>query len=88
MSKFPVLTAVSGVMRFLGWLLIVLGVAAMAYGLLGSSRFGAFGGFELVVIGGVFGILNGLFVVAAGESIGVLFAIEANTREAASRVQG
>ncbi len=85
-SRFPVITAVPNILRFVGWVLVGLGViAAFAGGFSPGLRFGFLGGFETLIFSIVI-VLNGLFIVAAGESIGVLFAIEANTRKAAQQV--
>ena len=83
MNSFPVLKFVSTALAFLGWLVVIAGaviaVAAMVVG--DAFFFGRVGG----VIAGVIVVFSGLVGVALGESIGVLFAIEDNTRRAAER---
>lgn len=77
MNRFPVLNLVSQLIKVVGW--IVVGVGALAAL---SGGFGMLGFLPGFVAGLVIGV-NGLIVVAAGESIGVLFAIEKNTRDMA-----
>ncbi len=83
MNSFPVLKFVSTALAFLGWLVVVAGVLiAVAAMIVGDAFFfGRFGG----VLAGVIVVFGGLVGVALGESIGVLFSIEANTRRAAER---
>jgi hypothetical protein len=69
-SKFPVLSAISRLLWGLGWLIAVGGIV---YGIRG-------GVFDVDGMIGVIVLALGLFVVAISEIIGVLFAIEQNTR--------
>lgn len=70
-KRFPVLSAISSILRFFGW----------AIALIGSIYFLSQKSYGFIVLN----VVTGLFVVAFGESIGVLFAIEENTRTAANR---
>lgn len=92
---FPVLGLVAKLLRILGWLITVAGCIAFIIGLfngfgvlLSSDRVHRASGFSAIapLAGGVIYIVQGLFCVAVGEAIGVLFAIEANTRHAADRL--
>lgn len=88
--RFPVLSTVSVVLRVTGWLAMCLALVLFIYGLnqtaqldqsvtLPNSNF-QFSYLIAIIIVSVFVGLCGLLTVALGESIGVLFAIEANTR--------
>lgn len=73
-SRFPVLSSVATIIRVLGWLTSAGGVLWI----LGAIQDGK----NPAVAAGVGVVILGLLVVAFGESIGVLFAIEENTRRA------
>jgi formate-dependent nitrite reductase membrane component NrfD len=82
-KRFPVLSTVSALLKVVGWLVVVAGVLYAAYeGViepnLPSHSFGGEDAFQL--ISGVVVGLIGLLTVAFSEVIGVLFAIEENTR--------
>ena len=79
-SKFPVLSAVSTLLRVLGWLASVGGIIVIYAAFSDGERSAALVGVGIV--------LSGLVVVAFGESIGVLFAIEKNTRLAGTQASG
>lgn len=84
---FPVLNTISSIMRGFGWILIGVGVLIIPISFwFVNFSLGGYGHLITVVIS-ILLIINGLFVVAAGEAIGVLFAIEENTRYAAGRVR-
>lgn len=83
LNRFPVLSFVSKVFKFLGWLLVAIGLIAMIMAFIGGGRVGGLGALEFALIALLAGVVNGLVLVAIGEAIGVLFAIEANTRLAA-----
>lgn len=85
---FPVLTFVSQLLRTAGWLLVVGGLLfAVVAGLLQPNEPGRQRDMLELVAGGLAAFL-GLIIVAVGESVGVLFAIESNTRKAASLLAG
>ena len=77
-DQFPVLKAVSGILIGLGWVVLIGGVlCSLAMPL--PSGFES-GGLTFKVIMAVAVAVFGLIVIAFGEAIGVLFAIEENTR--------
>lgn len=83
-TRFPVLSTIANLLRIAGWILVA--VAAL-YGVLAGvlepmqpgHRFDVSDVFDLA--GGLAGAVVGLITVAFGEAIGVLFAIEENTRQ-------
>ena len=87
-DSFPVLTIVSKLLRFLGWLLIIVGLfyfvawEAVIEPHLPQHSFGQEDLFQLIA--GIAATLLGLVAIVIGESVGVLFAIEANTRKTAA----
>jgi len=85
--RFPVLSTVALVLRIAGWIHVgvaclygvVVGFLQPLFSSLGTGRsFHASDLLPLVV--GLMGAVFGLITVAFGEGIGVLFAIEENTR--------
>lgn len=81
---FPVLSVISILLRVLGWFSVISGVLSLFIVLslvIGDSEKGIF------LISSAVSVLSGLVAVAIGEVIGVLFAIEANTRKAAEAMQ-
>lgn len=81
-SRFPVLSALSWVLRIVGGLFAILGLysslkqaVALAECLPGCSVNYPLGMMNAALL------IPGLFALTVGESIGVLFAIEANTRK-------
>lgn len=85
MNGFPVLSFVSQLLKVLGWIVVVVGLIGAISGLAMGQSF--FGGRLASALPGLSAAVTGLVVVAVGESIGVLFAIEANTRAAAERTK-
>ena len=85
--RFPLLSIISVLMRVIGWLYLVPG---LLFWLVIIVLYFTNSGAELrrpVDIGaGAFLTAFGLLLVAAGESIGVFFAIEDNTRAAAEHL--
>lgn len=84
-QRFPALSSISRLLNLTGWCCVAGGGAHAIYsGLLETIPAGhSFGsGNILALVVGVFGAVGGLVVVALAESIGVLFAIEENTRRA------
>lgn len=80
---FPALRFISVMLVIFGWLQVMGGLIAFCSGFVLKSRtmFGVQPPPNWSIIGGgVFVILGGLFVVAVGEIITVLLAIEENTR--------
>ena len=85
-NKFPVLDFVAGVLILVGWLAAGVGLLWLLrtlLGLIGSENEYMIGLTLLESLPPFLLFVSGLGVVAFGESIGVLFAIEANTRQAA-----
>ena len=83
--NFPVLTFVSKMLRYFGFLVCICGIAyAVIAGLLEPLQPGhSYGVSDAIDIAvGIVSCLFGLITIALGESIGVLFAIEKNTRKA------
>lgn len=78
MDRFPMLSMVSQLLRLIGWL-TVIGAVIMAMLTL-SGQGPVFGDTTLSWLGAVLVLTGGMTTVAFGESIGVLFAIEENTR--------
>ena len=84
MSSFPVLSFVSQLLRVLGWIVVVLGLIAAIVGFANPGfMVNRFAG----MVPGLGAAISGLVIVAVGESIGVLFAIEANTRATAEKAK-
>jgi hypothetical protein len=81
--RFPVLSIISVLMRIIGWLHLALGLLLWALLIVGWFTRGGAGLPPVAVAGAAFGVVFGLLLVAAAESIGVLFAIEDNTHAAA-----
>ncbi len=82
-KKFPVLSVVSALLGAIGWVIVLCGAVFAVYeGLIEPSQPGhSFGGGDLVeIVIGLALVLAGLFAVGVSEIIGVLFAIEENTR--------
>lgn len=84
MNNFPVLSFVSQLLRVLGWIVVVIGLIAA---IVGFANPGFMGNRFAGMVPGLGAAVSGLVVVAVGESIGVLFAIEANTRAAAEKAK-
>jgi len=82
-NPFPVLTFVSALLKLLGWITVLAGSALVITGVQGDGMFGIYGPMAFLI--GIGGLGFGFGAVALGESIGVLFAIEANTRKMAER---
>lgn len=86
--RFPVLSIISILIRIFGWLILLAGLAyAIAQGIIEPNLEGhTFRQEDQIQLGGgIFASLFGLFFVAIGEVVGVLFSIEANTRKAAEK---
>ena len=82
-NKFPVLSFVSVVYRIFGFLLLIASLYYFLYEGIVEPRLPNhhFGETDLVeLLGGLLGCIISLGLVATGEIIGVLFAIEKNTR--------
>jgi hypothetical protein len=87
---FPVLSTISVILRVLGWLIAIASIAAIVLAVLeltvGSDSFPIDMQPPLwvvcasAIVLAVGGLAWGLVVAAIGEGIGVLFAIELNTR--------
>ena len=82
-NKFPILGFISTMLTFFGWLVVVAGFLYAIYeGMIEPNRPGhSFNNGDFLDLAlGSFLFLLGLFSAALGEIIGVLFAIELNTR--------
>lgn len=80
MDKFPILTLLSQLLRFFGWFVVVAGLILFV-GSVGASEHSVLGNMRIVgIVGSTVVVGNGLILVVVGEAIGVLFAIEHNTR--------
>jgi len=83
-EKFPLLSTVSLLIRILGALVLFVGLYyAVQEGIMEPNQSGhSFGSEDAMQLGGgLLLTLVGLGAIAFGEIIGVLFAIESNTRE-------
>jgi hypothetical protein len=88
-ARFPLLSVISKLLSIFGWILLVLGglrftLSLIAFVTTVVTGAPGFSGVTLLIGGGV--ALAGLTAVGAGESIGVFFAIEDNTRAAAEHL--
>ena len=88
MTRFSVLTILANALRFLGWTVAAVGAAFLINALIhiGSPPPQVFPGVYVPYIGAIplivsgYTFLFGVFLVASGEAIRVLLAIEENTR--------
>ena len=83
--NFPVLTFVSKMLRYFGFVVFICGlayalIAGLLEPLLPRHSYAISDAIEFAA--GIAICLFGLITIALGESIGVLFAIEKNTRKA------
>lgn len=77
-SRFPVLSTISTLLRVLGIIIAVVAVLGFL------TRAGSdFGQAVIVLIGGA---ISAIYIYAVAELIGVAFAIEQNTRDAAEAI--
>ena len=85
--RFPLLSVIAMVMRVVGWLYLLPGLLFWLLVIINYfTHSGA--GVGLLFVGiATFATIFGLFLVAAGESIGVFFAVEDNTRAAAEHLR-
>src|SRR4051794_26507605 len=83
-NRFPLLSFISGLLRFVGFTFALAGVVTAFIGLFSLFDSNSRPALAYFVVAGSL-IVNGLVSVATGELIGVLFAIENNTRETANR---
>ena len=82
-EKFPVLSFISIVLKIVGWIVVIPGVYFALYqGIIEPNQPGHhFATGDFIELGmGCLLTLFGLAAAALGEIIGVLFAIELNTR--------
>lgn len=85
--RFPVLNIMGSIVRGVGWLIVVLGVIFFIYGLVQLTQgqaptfepYSRYAGLVPLLIG-LYAFVSGIVVVALGESMLVLLAIEENTR--------
>ena len=85
-NSFPILTFVSKLLRFVGWLLIIVALLyfVLWQGIIQPQRHNSIDVLQILTGLGV--TIIGLVAVVIGECVGVLFAIEANTRQAATKL--
>lgn len=91
-ERFPVLSTVAKILWFLGILIGIIGILAFGAELLEFAKMSKPGAewvwstndYMRIAIGVIFTTL-GLFTMAIAEIIGVLFAIEKNTRNASEK---
>lgn len=81
-NRFPLLTFISGLLRFFGSCVVLCGVVVGIYGF--SER--ASIPLALCLPGAALLVIVGLLAIAFGELIGVFFAIEDNTRATVTRL--
>jgi hypothetical protein len=84
--RFPVLSPIALITRVTGWVTIGLSILSVLITLSQSQRFASTGTVALLMPA-FLGVGAGLLQVIVGEAIGVLFAIEDNTRSTADAVQ-
>ena len=84
--RFPVLSIVSVLMRIVGWLYLLPGLIFWLVIIVRYFTSSGAGMQPIAIAAGAFATVFGLLLVAAGESIGVFFAIEDNTRAAAEHL--
>jgi hypothetical protein len=84
--RFPVLSVISVLMRVIGWLHLLPGLLFWLVIIVRYFTSSGAGVRPLDIAAGAFATVFGLLLVAAGESIGVFFAIEDNTRAAAEHL--
>ncbi len=84
--RFPLLSIVSIIMRYIGWIQLAPGLFLSLLMVIDLFTERGAGITPLDLFRAVFLVTSGLVLVASGESIGVFFAIEANTRAAADRL--
>lgn len=84
-TKFPVLSFVSSVLRFFGWSFAIVGLLYGGWnGVIEPNlpeHFFNASSNGVKLVGGIVGMFFGIITIAIGELIGVLFAIEENTRK-------
>lgn len=80
-DRFPALSSLAVLLRAAGWLGAVVSIVAIGIVISTENNNSLGGGFAL--IGGCVGLPVSIFFIVIGEMIGVLFAIEENTRRAA-----
>ena len=83
-SKFPILSFISFILRIVGWIIALGGGYFIVYeGIIEPNQPGhTFGNADKIeIVTGFALILFGLFCAAFSEIIGVMFAIEENTRK-------
>jgi hypothetical protein len=85
-KRFPVLSIISILIRIFGWLVLIGGLFVAIYqGIIEPNLEGhSFGNRDLYeLVAGISAFLIGIILIALGELVGVLFAIEGNTRKIA-----
>jgi hypothetical protein len=84
-SRFPMLSLVTGVLKVTGWILLAVAAIGLLMSLVDATKTGhTFNVGDMAQVGmSSWGIVSALGVVAFSEVIGVVLAIEANTRQTA-----
>ena len=88
-ERFPVLSTVAKVLQVLGWIIVVIGgvllvfvSGAEALRCISPNSGHRWGGSDWITLISNIGVtVGGFLVIAIAEIIGVLFAIEKNTRK-------
>lgn len=86
-SYFPALVTISKILRFIAWVLIIIGAVVLVLGVVSGASLAAVGGALVGILGSVAFVGNGILILAAAELIQVLLAIEESTRLTAERVR-
>ena len=74
--RFKTLLGLGNFVSGFGWLIVIASVIALIYGISEIRTLGA-----IVIIGGVISLVNGILVVAVGQTISCFVSIEHNTYE-------
>ena len=88
-NRFPALSFISTCLKIIGWIFVVFGLMyIVAAGLIEPNMRGhSFNLSDIIdIVTGLGILISGLVAAAFGETIGVLFAIEYNTRREADSI--
>lgn len=87
-EKFPVLSTIAKILWIIGIIIVIVGVLYFGAELIEFAKLSKPGAeWEwtpqdvMRLVGGTISIISGVFTMAMAEMIGVLFAIEKNTRK-------
>ncbi len=81
-SEFPALSTIAKITKATGWLLVVVAICLLGYALIEPTQTGHHWGSGNIILitGSLISVIAGLLVKAFAEIIGVMLAIEFNTR--------